>query len=288
MAGRLPKRSSVSLAQQAARAAFAAAGLDSPALDARALICAATGLDLTALAMNPDIILTDEQQALFEDYITQRLAHRPVSKIIGQREFWGRDFLVSDDVLDPRPDSETLIEAALALLPDDFAGTLIDLGTGSGCLLLTLLAERPAAQGLGIDVSAAALAQAAANADRLGLAARVTVQSGDWLRGVDRKVEMIVANPPYISTAEMAELAPDVARYDPALALHGGADGLDPYRLIVDAAPDCLMPDGWLVFEIGYRQAAAVSELMQAAGFTDITFRQDLAGHDRVVLGQKK
>ena len=124
-------------------------------------------------------------------------------------------------------------------------------------LFADLIGRTTRTQGLGIDVSTAARSQAAANADRLGLAARVTVQSGDWLRGVDRKVEMIVANPPYIAPGEMEFLAPDVADYDPLWRLHGGADGLDPYRLIVEAAPDCLMPDGWLVFEVGYRRAAA-------------------------------
>ncbi len=270
------------------------AGIDTPALDARLLIGAATGLDETQMARQPERPLKADEAARLADFIDQRIARRPVSKILGRRDFWGREFIVSDDVLDPRPDSEILIEAALARLPDNFAGRLVDLGTGSGCLLLSLLAERAQAQGLGIDISPRALAVAEANAARLGLAARAKFHCGDWLQDVTETApslfpaDMIIANPPYISTQEMSELAPEVARYDPSLALHGGTDGLAPYHIILADAPSLLASQGWLIFEIGYTQGAAVKQMMQAHGFVQCDVLQDLARRDRIVLGQKK
>lgn len=262
------------------------AGLDSAALDARLLLVAAIGADATELARAPEAEMTQGEIAQAEDFLAQRLAYRPVAKIIGQKEFWGRAFSVSDAVLDPRPDSETLIELALEKCPTQRAFSVLDLGTGSGCLLLTLLAERPHAHGLGVDKSTAALAVAEANAVRLGLSDRAEFAPSDWFENVSHPYYLIVANPPYIETGALARLPEDVRLYDPMAALDGGPDGLEPYRQIVADAASYLEADGWLIFEVGHKQAEAVSALMRRAGFDAVTIAADLAGHQRVVAGR--
>ena len=264
-------------------------------LDARLLLEHASGLSSTDLAMQAKqeagATLIHEAQAL----VALRLTGMPVAKIIGHKEFWGRRFHVSPAVLDPRPDSETLIEAALALLPEDKALRLIDLGTGSGCLLLTLLAERPLARGLGIDKSRAALSLARRNAHclklgldlSLGLRQRVALRHGDWLHGVNATADMIIANPPYIESGAIDRLDRDVSLFDPRLALDGGSDGIGPYHALIAPSFQCLTGGGHLLLEIGVTQAEAISALMAAAGFADISLRQDLAGRDRVLIGRK-
>lgn len=268
-------------------------------LDARLLLEHASGLSSTDLAIQAkqeaDATLIHDAQAL----VALRLTGMPVAKIIGHKEFWGRRFHVSPAVLDPRPDSETLIEAALALLPEDKALRLIDLGTGSGCLLLTLLAERPLARGLGIDKSRAALSLARRNAHclksgldsgldlNLGLRRRVALRHGDWLHGVNATADMIVANPPYIASDSIDRLDRDVRLFDPRLALDGGSDGIGPYHALIAPSFQCLTGGGHLLLEIGVTQAEAISALMAAAGFADISLRQDLAGRDRVLIGRK-
>lgn len=260
-------------------------------LDARLLLEHASGLSSTDLAMQAkqeaDATLVHDAQAL----VALRLTGMPVAKIIGHKEFWGRRFHVSPAVLDPRPDSETLIEAALALLPEDKALRLIDLGTGSGCLLLTLLAERPLARGLGIDKSRAALSLARRNTHfldlNLGLRRRVALRHGDWLHGVNATADMIIANPPYIESDAIDRLDRDVRLFDPRLALDGGSDGIGPYHALIAPSFQCLTGGGHLLLEIGVTQAEAISALMAAAGFADISLRQDLAGRDRVLIGRK-
>lgn len=260
-------------------------------LDARLLLEHASGLSSTDLAMQAKqeagATLIHDAQAL----VALRLTGMPVAKIIGHKEFWGRRFHVSPAVLDPRPDSETLIEAALALLPEDKALRLIDLGTGSGCLLLTLLAERPLARGLGIDKSRAALSLARRNAHfldlNLGLRRRVALRHGDWLHGVNATADMIIANPPYIESGAIDRLDRDVRLFDPRLALDGGSDGIGPYHALIAPSFQCLTGGGHLLLEIGVTQAEAISALMAAAGFADISLRQDLAGRDRVLIGRK-
>ena len=272
---------------------------DTVSLDARLLLEHASGLSSTDLAIQAkqeaDATLIDDAQAL----VALRLTGMPVAKIIGHKEFWGRRFHVSPAVLDPRPDSETLIETALALLPEDKAFFLIDLGTGSGCLLLTLLAERPLAHGLGIDKSRAALSLARRNAHclksgldsgldlNLGLRRRVVLRHGDWLHGVNATADMIIANPPYIESGAIDRLDRDVRLFDPRLALDGGSDGIGPYHALIAPSFQCLTGGGHLLLEIGVTQAEAISALMAAAGFADISLRQDLAGRDRVLIGRK-
>ena len=264
---------------------------ETASLDARLLLEHASGLSSTDLAMQAkqeaDATLIHDAQAL----VALRLTGMPVAKIIGHKEFWGRRFHVSPAVLDPRPDSETLIEAALALLPEDKALRLIDLGTGSGCLLLTLLAERPLARGLGIDKSRAALSLARRNTHfldlNLGLRRRVALRHGDWLHGVNATADMIIANPPYIESGAIDRLDRDVRLFDPRLALDGGSDGIGPYHALIAPSFQCLTGGGHLLLEIGVTQAEAISALMAAAGFADISLRQDLAGRDRVLIGRK-
>lgn len=262
------------------------AGIETPALDARLLVQGALDYDAGQLALAHDEALNHAAAMRLADYAAQRLKHKPVSRIFGSRGFYGRDFIINERVLDPRPDSETLIEVALAHLPDGAAARLLDLGTGSGCLLLTLLAERPALTGMGADVSAQALDVARANAAALGLADRADFIESDWLKNITGTYEMIVSNPPYLGPGEIEWLARDVADYDPHLALYGGSDGLDPYRHLCRNAAAFLVQDGWLVFEIGALQARAVRGFMQEAGFSNIAVQQDLAGRDRVVCGQ--
>ena len=264
-------------------------------LDARLLLEHASGLSSTDLAMQAkqeaDATLIHDAQAL----VALRLTGMPVAKIIGHKEFWGRRFHVSPAVLDPRPESETLIVAALALLAEDKAFRLIDLGTGSGCLLLTLLAERPLAHGLGIDKSRAALSLARRNAHclklgldlSLGWRQRGALCQGDWLHGVNATADMIIANPPYIESDTIDRLDRDVRLFDPRLALDGGSDGIGPYHALIAPSFQCLTGGGHLLLEIGVTQAEAVSALMAAAGFADISLRQDLAGRDRVLIGRK-
>lgn len=262
------------------------AGIETSALDARLLVQGALDYDAGQLALAHDEALSHAAAMRLADYAAQRLKHKPVSRIFGSRGFYGRDFIINERVLDPRPDSETLIEVALAHLPDGAAARLLDLGTGSGCLLLTLLAERPALTGMGVDVSAQALDVARANAAALGLADRADFIESDWLKNITGTYEMIVSNPPYLGPGEIEWLARDVADYDPHLALYGGSDGLDPYRHLCRNAAAFLVQDGWLVFEIGALQARAVRGFMQEAGFSNIAVQQDLAGRDRVVCGQ--
>jgi release factor glutamine methyltransferase len=263
------------------------ADCDMAALDARLLLAHIADMSDTQLALNADAPIPHGLEHKAQKLTALRAAGKPIAKIIGHKEFWGRRFQVSQAVLDPRPDSETLIEAALPLLPQAQKSVLIDLGTGSGCLLLTLLAERPAARGLGIDQSPAALHMARRNAHALNVRARVALQHGDWLHGVTAMADMIVTNPPYIESAEIARLDKAVRRYDPRCALDGGVDGLVAYRRLIEPAFARLKGGGHLLLEIGATQAAAVTGLMHAAGFEEIVLKQDLAGRDRILQGQK-
>ena len=257
---------------QALRAA--AARIDR--FDAEVLLAAALGVERGALLLVPDRAFAPD---LFDTLVARRKAGEPVAYITGHREFWSLDLLVTPAVLIPRPDSETLIEAALA------AGiapvTILDLGTGSGALLLAALTEWPAATGLGIDAAAAALAVAGRNAESLGLAGRATFRAGNWGQGLTGRFDLILCNPPYVETG--AELAADVRDHEPAGALFAGPDGLDDYRSLIPQLPALLAPGGVAVVEIGWTQADTVLALASAAGLTGIV-RPDLAGRDRCVV----
>lgn len=268
-------------ARRAGLARLQAAGVSDAAQDVAVLLAHVLGISRADMALlSPQSVLTAEQARDWEVALAARAARKPVSHIIGARLFWGRYFDVTPDVLDPRPETETLIGAALAL---PFARVL-DLGTGSGCILLTLLAERAGATGLGVDLSAAALLVAQGNAARLGVVAEFA--QGSWFDPVVGQFDLIVSNPPYIAADEMAGLAPEVREWEPHLALTPGGDGLAPYRIIAAAAPAYLAAGGWLVVEIGPTQAGAVMGFFTAAGLVSVRCIPDLDGRDRVVLGQ--
>ncbi|MDE9449178.1 peptide chain release factor N(5)-glutamine methyltransferase [Aliiroseovarius sp. Z3] len=260
-----------------------AAGVDDPARDARVLLAHVLGIDRSRLTLVLQDELGDDQAIAFEQAIAARANRQPVAQIIGTRAFYGRDFIVSGDVLDPRPDTELLVDTALSV-PFD---TVLDLGTGTGCIVLTLLAERPTARGVAVDLSAAALSIGRSNAQALQVEDRAAFQEGSWFGAVasDQRFDLIVSNPPYISEAEMASLTPDVRDWEPHLALTPGGDGLAAYRQIIADAPHYLTPGGNLMVEIGAGQGAAVKELFQETDFTAIRVLKDLSGHDRVVTG---
>jgi len=256
-----------------------AAGIQGAQRDARALTAFALGVAPSQIILlGPEAFDAVSAQRLIAA-LARRLQHEPVSKIIGWRQFWGRDFHVSTAVLDPRPETETLIVEALKRP----AHRVLDLGTGSGILAITLMAEWPAAQVLATDISPAALVVAGQNATRLVGTDRIQFLQSDWLDAVEGSFDLIVANPPYISAKDMVALEPDVRDFDPHVALSPGGDGLDAYRAIFAAAPAHLEPQGRLIVEIGHRQAEAVFQLLKRTGFTALGCNRDLAGRDRVV-----
>lgn len=274
----------------AAARRLADAGIDNPTGDARLLARQALGLSPEALVRDRDRVIAPAEGAALDALLARRAAHEPVSRILGVREFWSLAFAISPACLDPRPDSETVVETALAHFDAeggrDRPWRLLDLGTGSGCLLLALLAELPNATGLGVDASADALAVAAANAARLELAGRARFVAGDWTNSVTGMFDAIVANPPYIESGGIAGLAPEVRDWDPRAALDGGPDGLDAYRAILPGLAARLAPGAVAAFEIGHGQAGHVAALARRAGLVPARVRRDLAGRDRCLLLQ--
>lgn len=266
-----------------ATATLARAGIDGARGEARLLLSHATGWPRERLFGYPEAIVPDAAPFLLA--VQRRAGREPMSHILGRREFWGRDFLVGPQVLDPRADTETLVEAALGWAKDRREPPrILDFGTGSGAILLTLLAELPGSTGLGIDLSEAALAMAAANAQALGLGERVRFQQGCWGEGVEERFDLIVSNPPYIPSQDIAGLEPEVARHEPHLALDGGADGLDAYRSLMPHAARLKAPDGRVALELGIGQAEAVAQIGREAGLLPIGTARDLAGIDRVLI----
>lgn len=282
----------VSLAAMLARviARLRAAGIDEAAAEARELLMVAAGLDAVEMLMRGERMLDAAAVAQIEEFARRRAAHEPISRIAGEREFYGRAFSLSAGTLDPRADTETLVSATLAIVREQGWLTrplrLLDIGTGSGAIIVTLLAELPAASGVAIDISADALATAARNAARHGISGRLTLVERDVRAGIDGTFDIIVANPPYIPSGQIAGLEPEVRCHDPHAALDGGADGLDFYRLLAGVY-ECLVPSGWLLVEVGAGQAAEVAGILagRAAGIQMQTF-QDLGGHTRIVAVQ--
>lgn len=273
--------------QEALRAALAqleAAGVPGAANDARRLLAHALQLAPDKLVFALSDPLPASASARFAAAIAARARRQPVAQITGSRMFWGRNFRVTPDVLDPRPETETLVSAALDL---PFARVL-DLGTGSGAILLSLLAERPAARGLGVDLSPAALTVAQDNAMRLGVADRARLLISDWFTAVTGQFDLIVSNPPYIAADEMPGLSPEVRDWEPHLALTPGGDGLAAYRRIAADAMAHLQPGGRLMVEIGARQGPDVARLFTASGFTSVRILPDFDGRDRVVAAIRR
>lgn len=272
-------------ARRAAAARLAAAGVDAPELDARLLLAAATGLDAAALAAAPERALSDDEAERFAALVAARAARRPIAQILGRVGFWTLELAVTADVLVPRPETECVLEAALAATAERETGRALDLGVGSGALLLAFLSERPGWSGVGVDASAPALAVARANAAALGLDARAGFVAGGWDTPLDARFDLVMSNPPYIETAAIDALEPEVRDHEPRLALDGGADGLDAYRAITGRARALLAPGGALVFEIGATQADAVAALARAAlPEAEITVAADLGARPRAVV----
>jgi release factor glutamine methyltransferase len=266
--------------------ALAAAGIEGARAEARLLLAAALGLGSEALLAASDRVPVAAALARFESLIVRRAAREPVAYLTGAREFWSLCFEVTPDTLIPRPESETLIEALLAHAADRTRGyRLLDLGTGSGCLLLALLSELPRAYGVGVDTSASALAVAARNARQLGLDARTGFVRGFWGRALAGRFDLVAVNPPYI--AEGAELPADVARYEPPTALFAGPSGLEAYEALTLDLARLLAPEGVAAVEVGAGTADSVAARLAAAGLKVLECRRDLAGHQRcLVLGR--
>jgi release factor glutamine methyltransferase len=260
-----------------------AAGVEGAARDARVLLAHALGIapDRLTLALADE--MTEPQAMSYEEALLAREARQPVSQITGRRLFWGLSFRVTRDTLDPRPETETLVAEALT---QPFLKVL-DLGTGTGCILLSCLRGMPMARGVGVDLSEAALEVASGNAVELGLASRARFLHSDWFSGVEGAFDLIVSNPPYIAADEMAGLDPDVRDWEPHLALTPGGDGLEAYRAIARGAGARLLPGGRLLVEIGPTQGLAVAALFAAAGLSDIRILPDMDGRDRVVAAVK-
>jgi release factor glutamine methyltransferase len=257
-----------------------AAGVETAIQDARALLAFALQIPPGRLTLALPDPVPNAAQARFAAAIAARVQRQPVSQITGQRLFWGRSFKVTQDTLDPRPETEILVAEALK---SPFR-TILDLGTGTGCILLSCLAERPTATGVGVDISADALVVARENAAMLGLGARAQFLRSDWFSDVSGQFDLIVANPPYIAQCEMNALSPEVGNWEPHLALSPGGDGLDAYRAIAKGACGRLTAGGRLIVEIGPTQAEAVSALFLAEGLQTVEVLQDLDGRDRVVV----
>ena len=260
-----------------------AAGIEDAPRDARLLLAHVCGIASDRLTLHLRDDITAATQDLFSDVIAERLRRQPVSQLIGHRLFWGRPFRVTPDVLDPRPETETLIAAALEV---PFVNVL-DLGTGTGCILLTLLLERPGTRGLGVELSPAAVAVAQRNRADHGMEGPMALSQGSWYDPVDQQFDLIVSNPPYIAAAEMPGLAPEVRDHEPHMALTDGGDGLGCYGAITAGAATHLVPGGVLMVEIGPTQGAEVVAMMLAAGLQAPQVRQDMDGRDRVVSAVK-
>lgn len=265
-------------------------GIDTPVADARLLVQHALGLSHEDLLMQGTRLVTPDEQIALDALLQRRLNREPVSRIVGHRAFWKADFVVTPDTLDPRADSETLIEGALQhVQPGKGADPLrvLDLGTGTGCLLISLLQEWPAARGVGLDISQGAVETAQVNAQVLGVAERAEMIALDWAGyQADGLFDVVISNPPYIAPEEAPDLAPEVLDFDPHTALFAGGGGLDAYRSILRRLDGWLKPGGWLILEVGHTQAESVARMVEGAGAVVVEIRRDLGGHLRAVIAK--
>ena len=269
---------------KSAQARLKAGRIDSPAIDARLLLEAAADASRMDILTDPYRIVTPQQQAAYETMVERRLKREPVSRIIGKKGFWKIILNVTPDVLSPRPDTETIMDIAMLAFTPQERFTAIDLGTGSGAILLALLTERTGATGVGTDISSEALAVAKENAANLDLNDRATFLRTEWAAGFgDASFDLVMSNPPYIPTDHIAGLDPEVRDHDPHLALDGGPDGLQAYRDLAPEIKRILKPLGVFAVEIGWDQGPQVKELFEAVGFTDVKIIKDLGERDRVV-----
>lgn len=267
-----------------ARTVFRDRNIASADLDARLLVCELAGVTATDLIARSDLAVEPTVADAVEDAVRRHADGEPVHRILGWREFHGLRLTLSPATLEPRPDTEVLVDAVLARVGTGGSPRILDLGTGTGAIALALLAAIPGATALVTDISAGALEVARRNAHLNGLETRLDAQQADWLASVRGRFDVIVSNPPYISTAELAGLEPAVVKFDPPAALHGGADGLEPYRIIAAQAQSFLVDDGLLGVEFGFRQAHAVSQIFATAGWQLLELVRDLGGNDRAML----
>ena len=270
-------------AMVAAMARLRAAGVPDPARDARILLAHAAQVDAARVTLIAPEDIAHDIAERYEHLIALRAVRVPVSQLIGSREFYGRRFEISSEVLDPRPETESLIEAALAA-PFD---RVLDLGLGSGCILVTLLAERPDATGVGVDISEAACLQASANAVLQDVAGRAEILRSDWFDAVEGRFDLIVSNPPYLSAHEMGDIQPELRDHEPRLALTDEADGLTAYRVIAAQAQGYLNAQGRVLVEMGWQQSGAVGDIFTQQGWGDIAILPDLDGRDRILMASK-
>jgi release factor glutamine methyltransferase len=279
-----------------ARKRLAAEAVETAGLDARVLARAAFGLSATELVLYGDAEADPAELAAFEALVARRAAGEPVGRILGSREFHGLDLALSPETLEPRPDTETLVDVVVDAVragtlpgvgPDGAGLVFADLGTGTGAVAIAVATALPSARGIATDISAGALATAAGNARRLGVGDRLAFVAGDWLAPLGSGFGLIVSNPPYIESAAIPALAREVREHDPLRALDGGPDGLDAYRSIVAAVAGHLAPGGMVAVEIGADQAPPVAALMVAGGLADVTVHPDMAGRNRVVTGRR-
>jgi release factor glutamine methyltransferase len=262
--------------------------IDQPAIDARLLLEVAANVTRTDIITDPYRVLTEAQMATLDDFLNRRARREPVSHIIGRKGFWKILLQVNKHVLTPRPETEVIVDEVLKAFPEQMSFNMLDLGVGSGTILLAVLAERPAAKGLGVDVSEEALAVARENAANLDLAGRVALLRGDWTNGLgDDSFDLVVSNPPYIATHVIETLEPEVRDHEPRLALDGGPDGLDAYRFLAGEILRVLKPGAMFAVEIGYDQSADVEALFREAGAQNVRTIKDLSVNDRVVTGSK-
>lgn len=280
-----PSDVSAAMCLHEATRALRAAGIESAALDARILLLHVLGLTAEEWLMQPERHMSDTEHASYQALLQRRICREPVSHLTGIREFWGRDFSVTTATLDPRPDSETLVEATLSHITDRQAPfSILDMGSGTGCLLLSLLHELPHAHGTCLDKSADALAIAQHNAARHGLTSRVQCVHQDWNNFTGKGYDIVISNPPYVPTAGIKELAPEVALHEPKIALDGGEDGLNCYREIFARLPQLLASNGTALFEIGMGQALQVSALANRYGFRVESIQNDMQGIARCII----
>ncbi len=272
---------------QSARDRLIAAGVDTPVLDARLLLEAGAGVGRLDIVADPRRALSEEEVAAVRALVDRRASREPLSHILGKKAFWTLDLQVSPAVLTPRPETEFLVDVALKALSPTLPSRILDLGVGSGAVLLSVLAERDLASGIGLDVSADALVVAHANAEMLKLANRAEFRLGDWTTDFAEQFDVVLANPPYVPSIDIDALAPEVSKHEPRIALDGGPDGLDAYRAIVPRLCDWVKPGGGFAFEVGKGQARAVEALVTAAGYEVLPARADLAGVPRIVSGRR-
>jgi release factor glutamine methyltransferase len=266
---------------------FRRGGIDTPELDARLLAELAFGVERLELVNREREIAAPEALERLQAVAARRLRGEPVFRIIGEKGFWGLSFTLNEATLVPRPETEMLVRRGLELLEVRRGKRILDLGTGTGCIVIALLSELPTATAVAVDLAGAAVTAARQNAERHGVADRLELRQGSWFAplAAEERFDLIVSNPPYIGQDELATLAPEVREHDPALALDGGPDGLAAYREIVATAAAFLRPGGILLLEIGYQQGPAVRRLVQVAGFERVTLEKDMAGLDRMVVG---